>query len=155
LRQTTRKIGRIEVEGLTNIEFAREFAKRAHKGQTDKAGIDYIQHPIAVAEKVDGEDAKVVALLHDVLEDTEISEPTIRRLFGDTIADAVVALTKRSGESYMEFVVRAKLNPIARKVKIADIEHNSDLSRLKTVTQKDLDRTEKYKKALSLLEDGE
>jgi (p)ppGpp synthase/HD superfamily hydrolase len=136
---------------MTNFEFAEEFARRAHKGQTDKAGVDYIQHPIAVSEKVVGEDAKVVALLHDVLEDTEVSEPTIRALFGDTITDAVAAITRRLGESYMDFIARVKKNPIARIVKIADIEHNSDLSRLKMVTQKDLERFEKYKKALTIL----
>jgi (p)ppGpp synthase/HD superfamily hydrolase len=140
---------------LTNIEFAQEFARRAHRGQTDKAGVDYIRHPMAVAEKVYTDDAKVVALLHDVLEDTEVSEATIRAMFGGTIADAVVALTRRPGEPYMDFVARAKENPIARVVKIADIEHNSDLSRLKTVTKEDLDRTEKYRKALKFLREDD
>jgi hypothetical protein len=74
-------------------------------------------------------------------------------LFGDKIADAVLALTRKSGETYMDFIARAKANPLARKVKIADIEHNSDLSRLQNIRQEDLERVEKYKRAKVLLEE--
>jgi (p)ppGpp synthase/HD superfamily hydrolase len=138
---------------MTNIELALEIATRAHKDQVDKAGTAYILHPMAVAEKVSGEDEKVVALLHDVLEDTDINEASLRILFGDKIADAVLALTRKSGETYMDFIARAKANPLARKVKIADIEHNSDLSRLQNIRQEDLERVEKYKRAKVLLEE--
>jgi (p)ppGpp synthase/HD superfamily hydrolase len=138
---------------MTNIELALEIATRAHKNQVDKAGAAYILHPMAVAEKVSGEDEKVVALLHDVIEDTDINEASLRILFGDKIADAVLALTRKSGETYMDFIARAKANPLARKVKIADIEHNSDLSRLQNIRQEDLERVEKYKRAKVLLEE--
>jgi hypothetical protein len=73
-------------------------------------------------------------------------------LFGDTITDAVVALTRGPNESYMDFIRRAKQNPIARRVKLADIEHNCDLSRLRKITEEDLKRVEKYKKAKTILE---
>jgi hypothetical protein len=137
---------------MDSISLAKEIATRAHSGQKDRGGSDYILHPLAVADMVEGEDEKVVALLHDVLEDTEFSESSIRVLFGDTITDAVVAMTKQPGEAYEDFILRAKQNPIARKVKLADLHHNSDLSRLKEVTQKDLARLDKYKAAITVLE---
>jgi (p)ppGpp synthase/HD superfamily hydrolase len=141
------------VIAMGDIQFAMEFARRAHKGQVDKAGVDYIEHPLAVEKMVNGYEEKVAAILHDVLEDTPVTEETLRVLFGDTITNAVVALTRKPGESYMDFIHRAKRDPIARVVKLADLAHNSDLSRLLEVTQKDLDRLEKYKRAIEILND--
>ena len=140
-------------DNMTTVEKAHELAKKAHAGQVDKAGKDYITHPEKVSTLVEGEDEKCVALLHDVLEDTDVQEETIRSEFGDTIADAVVAMTRNKGESYEDFIKRAKLNPIARKVKIADLTHNMDLRRIPNVTEKDIQRVEKYKRALKVLQD--
>ena len=131
---------------------ARALSAFAHEGQYDKAGREYRYHPLAVSEMVDTEDEKIVALLHDVLEDTEVAEEMIRSLFGDIVADAVVALTRKDGEDYMDFVRRAGENPIARKVKLADLEHNMNLTRLPKVTERDLQRVEKYRKAKELLQ---
>ena len=133
------------------VQKALELATRLHAGQTDKAGKPYIQHPIAVAAKVNRPEEKIVALLHDVVEDTETSLEDIRREFGDVIADAVDCVTKREHETYMEFVARAKGNAIARAVKMADLEHNMDLSRLGHITEKDRERLKKYEEAYRFL----
>lgn len=137
------------------VEKAYELAKKAHAGQVDKAGVDYIRHPLAVSrnEILVSEEEKCVALLHDVLEDTDVTEEEIRKEFGDVIADGVVAMTRGKKERYEEFILRAKKNPIARKVKMADLSHNMDLSRLPEVTEKDLKRLEKYKRALEVLKE--
>lgn len=139
---------------MGRIEFAKALAAYAHEGQVDKAGKPYILHPLAVAEKMSTEEQKVVALLHDVLEDTFVTEDTIRNLFGDIIANAVIAITKRPGETYEDFVRRVATNPISKAVKLADLEHNMDLSRLDSVSEKDLERVKKYRNAKEfLLED--
>ncbi len=136
---------------LERFELAKALCRYAHRGQTDKSGAPYYLHPFTVSEKVEGEDEKIVALLHDVIEDTDIGSDTITDLFGPTVSEAVLSVTRREGESYMDFVGRAKQNPIGRKVKLADLEHNMDLSRLRTVTEKDRERLEKYRKAKELL----
>lgn len=136
---------------MKKSELAKAVATYAHSGQTDKAGKPYILHPLAVAEKMSTEEQKVVALLHDVLEDTFVNEDTIRNLFGDIIADAVIAITKRPGETYEDFVRRVATNPISKAVKLADLEHNMDLSRLDSVSEKDLERVRKYERAKEFL----
>ena len=95
-----------------------------HLGQRDKAGMPYFLHPLAVMERVDKFDEKVVALLHDVIEDTHYKEEQLYEDFPKHIADAVMAMSKLEGEVYADFVLRAKADPIARVVKIADMEHN-------------------------------
>lgn len=126
-------------------------ANMAHFGQVDKAGVDYIQHPIKVASLVDGEIEKICALLHDVMEDTEFPESSLRILFGDEIVDTLLLLTHRDGESYEEYIEKISESELATKVKIADLTHNSDLTRLKEVTEKDLKRYEKYQKSIEFL----
>ena len=138
---------------MTRLELALSVAKEAHAGQVDKAGVDYIDHPTAVAEKVAAEDEKIVALLHDTLEDTDLTYDSIRDLFGETVADAVRTMTHRDDEDYFDYIRRVKQNPISRAVKIADLDHNMDLSRLPRITDKDLKRVEKYRKALAILND--
>lgn len=133
-------------------ELALALARYAHEGQTDKAGADYIQHPMAVAEQLTDEDCRIAALLHDTLEDTFVTPATLENLFGRRIREAVEALTHREGEDYMTFVARAAGNAVALQVKMADIRHNMDLRRLPEVTRKDLLRQEKYKAALHYLE---
>jgi (p)ppGpp synthase/HD superfamily hydrolase len=95
-----------------------------HAGQKDKAGKPYILHPLAVALKSETLDEQIVAILHDVVEDTVYTEEMLRHDFPEYIADAVMAMTRRKGEIYADFVLRAKENPIARKVKMYDMEHN-------------------------------
>ena len=136
------------------IEKAYLLAKQYHAGQTDKAGADYIEHPLAVARLCETEDEKITALLHDTLEDTDLSPEVILEQFGPVILEAVRAMTRAEGESYMDFIRRAARNPIAARVKMADLTHNSRLERLITVTQKDLDRVEKYKKAMAYLREN-
>lgn len=133
------------------IRLAKELSEFAHYEQKDKAGVAYYLHPRAVAAKLTEEDEIITALLHDTLEDTSVTEATIRNLFGDTVADAVVSVTRKEGEDYFDFVRRAKQNPIGRKVKIADLEHNMDVSRLPNITDTDKKRLEKYSMALSIL----
>ena len=125
----------------------------AHKDQVDKGGAPYYLHPIYVALNVSNEDEKIVALLHDVVEDTDITLDDLRREgFSDEIVNAVDAITHRD-ESYELYIQKVKTNTIATVVKIADIKHNMDISRLnrKNLTEKDIKRVEKYKKALDYL----
>jgi (p)ppGpp synthase/HD superfamily hydrolase len=128
-------------------EKALNFASRAHEGQLRRMNkrIPYIEHPIAVANAFDSDEYKTVAILHDVVEDTRFTLVDIREEFGDVVSEAVDALTKRKGETYLELVLRAKDNEIARKVKIADIKHN--MSDLKKGSLKS-----KYELALYILE---
>lgn len=136
---------------MVDYIFAYELAKRAHSGQVDKAGVYYINHPVAVSDRVYPEKEKTVALLHDVVEDTGITIECLRTLFDDEIADAVECLTRKSGESYNAYIRRVAQNSIARHVKIADLSHNMDLSRLLVVTDADIKRNEKYRRAMDFL----
>ena len=140
------------MESVNKVQLAEMLAVYAHYGQTDKAGAPYITHPRAVAAQMDADDEKTVAYLHDVLEDTFVTEQTLRNLFGDRICDAVVSMTHCPVESYEQYVRRLGQDPIARKVKLADLRHNMDLSRLPVVTSRDRKRQEKYKKAARYLE---
>lgn len=128
------------------FDLALKIATEAHKGQFDKAGVPYINHPIAVANLVENSDAKIVALLHDVIEDTNI---TINNLidygFKKTIIDAIEVLTRKENEDYEQYLIRVKANSLAIEVKIADLTHNSDITRIQNPTKEDFERTEKYK----------
>lgn len=136
----------------TLVERAEAIARQAHASQTDKSGKPYIGHIERVAARMDEDDARCVALLHDVLEDTDVlQEAELRQLFGDEIADGVLSVTKREGESYAAFVARAGANPLGRKVKISDLIDNSNLSRLDQVTLADVQRQRKYNDALMYL----
>jgi len=133
------------------VMMAEKFAEMKHRGQVDKAGVPYIEHPRAVAGKVLGEKEKVVAWLHDTVEDTGATIDEIRDLFGDEIADAVRVITHERGVPYLEYIKGIRGNELARKVKLADLEHNMDLTRLPVVNDMDLERLEKYKKAVEIL----
>lgn len=127
-------------------------AEDAHKGQVDKAGVDYIQHPLFVASLVEGELAKTVALLHDVVEDSDWTLEDLRKEgLPEEVVQAVGILTKKRNENYEEYILRVKQNPLARQVKLADLQHNSDLSRLANVTDRDRKRVAKYQKAIAFL----
>lgn len=123
----------------------------AHRDQTDKSGQLYFLHPVFVALNVETIEQKITALLHDVVEDTDITLADLKNAgFSDEIVEAVGVMTK-TDESYDEYIKKVKTNTIAKAVKIADLRHNSDLTRLKEVTERDLKRVEKYKKALEYL----
>ena len=123
-----------------------------HKNQVDKSGIPYVFHPFHVAESMEDEETTVTALLHDVVEDTDTTFEELTALgFPRRVVEALKLLTHEPGIPYFEYVEKIKENPIARAVKMADLAHNSDLSRLETVTRRDLERIEKYKKAMEML----
>ena len=125
---------------------------RAHKDQTDKSGLPYVFHPFHLAEQMDEEYAVCVALLHDVVEDTDLTPDDLRAEgFPEEVVRAVARMTHPDGVPYLEYVETLKEDPLARKVKLADLRHNSDLSRLDRVTEKDLQRVEKYRKAMEIL----
>ena len=133
------------------IKKAESLAKKYHKGQVDKAGKEYFLHPQYVSEHVLGYKGKIVGYLHDILEDTDCTEEKLRSEFDDDIVAAVLALTRRNGEDYTDFILRVKQNAIATSVKAADIIHNSMIERLNNPSEKDYQRLKKYRRALSLL----
>lgn len=126
----------------------------AHKEQVDKSGVPYVFHPFHLAEQMKGEETTIVALLHDLVEDTEYTiENLVEMGFDQAVTDAITLMTHADGADYMDYVCRIKDNPIARAVKLADLKHNSDLTRLDVVDEKALKRREKYLKAIELLEE--
>ena len=136
-----------------DLERAIEIAVQAHKGASDKGGSPYILHPLAVMHSLDTDDEKIVAVLHDVVEDTEWTfEKLLGEGFSVTVVDALRSVTKQGdGEDYFDFIQRAKKNPLGRSVKIADIRHNMDVTRIKVLGDKDVTRLNKYKKSLEIL----
>ena len=125
----------------------------AHKTQTDKSGMPYVFHPFHLAEQMRDEDTTVVALLHDVIEDTDYTLDDLRELgFEDRVISAIALMTHDDAVPYMEYVAEIKKNPIARAVKLADLRHNSDMTRLDTVSPWDEKRAKKYAEAIRLLE---
>lgn len=134
---------------------ASKIAYKAHEGQTDKAGVPYIFHPIHIAEQMDSEESCVVALLHDVIEDSDITLEILNKYFNDDIIAALRVLTKKENDDYVMYIKRVKTNKLATKVKIKDLEHNRDLTRLDEVTDKDRKRSLKYWEAIRYLEDIE
>ncbi len=137
---------------MDQITIALDIATRAHAEQTDKAGRPYIDHPLAVAQNFTDATRYAVALLHDVIEDTDITLHDLEKQgISSTIIEAISAITKRSGEDYDDYLGRVKANIVARDVKLADLRHNMDLSRLQNPTEKDYQRVAKYKFALNFL----
>ena len=133
-------------------EKAFEIAKKAHAGQKDKAGVEYILHPMTVASKMHTDVERAVAYLHDVVEDTNVSLSDLCKAgMTEEIVRAVDAITKREGEPYDSYILRLSQNPLAVKVKIADMEHNSDISRIKNPTREDIERSKKYKAKILVL----
>ena len=125
----------------------------AHKNQTDKSGMPYVFHPFHLAEQMTDENTTAVALLHDIVEDTPITLEDLRAYgFPEEVVAAVALMTHADGVPYLEYVENIKKNEIARAVKLADLRHNSDLTRISAPTEKDLARREKYKSAILLLE---
>ena len=151
-----------QIKEITKEEYMLELAKfvseNSHKNQVDKAGIDYFAgHIQAVVNGVTTNKEKIVAYLHDTVEDTPLTIERIKELFGEEIGEAVFAITKSKDGSlpYDDYIERVKANPLARAVKISDLKHNMDLSRLEKVgiTEKDIKRAKKYQKALKKLQE--
>lgn len=135
------------------LEKAILFALKVHSGQKDKAGKEYILHPLRVMLCFENKQQQIVAILHDVLEDSDMTEQDLQKAgFCEEIIKAVVCLTKKEGECYFDYIERVKQNDIAREVKLADLEDNMNLNRIQNITQKDIQRVEKYKKAKRILQ---
>lgn len=126
----------------------------AHKNQVDKSGMPYVFHPFHLAEQMKDEETTIVALLHDVIEDTDYTFDDLKSIgFDDVIINALKLMTHDESVPYMEYVTEIKTNAIARAVKLADLQHNSDLSRLDVIDERALKRKEKYTEAIKLLEE--
>ncbi len=131
---------------------AMKISFEAHKDQVDKCGIPYVYHPFHVAEQMTDEITTCVALLHDVIEDTDTTIVDIRKNgFPDEVLEALDLLTHKDNEPYFDYVNRIKDNPIAKAVKLADLAHNMDLSRFDNPGAKDYERMRKYERAVMLL----
>ncbi len=135
-----------------NTKMAMKLCFEAHKDQKDKSGLPYVFHPFHVAEQMPDEKTTIVALLHDVIEDTPYTLQDIRDMgFEQDVLDALALMTHDKNVPYMDYVAKIKSNPIARTVKLADLRHNSDLTRLDEVSDAALMRVEKYRAAMQLL----
>lgn len=140
---------------MSTIEKAIALAAKKHAGQLDKGEQPYILHPLRLMFRMKTTQQQIVAILHDILEDTDTTVVDLISLgFSQEIIDAVVALTKHKGESRIEAAYRAVKSPIARMVKLADIADNMDLSRIKHPTAKDLLRLEEYRQVRQILITG-
>lgn len=135
------------------LERAIAIAAEAHADQVDKGGEPYILHPLRVMMAVKEPADRIVAVLHDVIEDSAwgINELFVVEGFSEEVCDAVWALTRQPRETYEAFIQRLSTNPIARRVKLADLDDNSDMSRIQNPTQKDWDRARKYARAITTL----
>lgn len=130
---------------MSTLAKAIALAAQAHVDQVDKAGQPYILHPLRMLMRLHDERAQIVAVLHDVVEDTPITFDELRAMgFSDEILTALDCVTRRADESYGEFIERARPNPLARQVKLADLEDNLDLRRMGELTAKDIARLERY-----------
>ncbi len=142
---------------MPSLEKALQIAARAHEGQKDKNGQPYIFHPLRVMNAVEDEPAKIVAVLHDVIEDTSVTAEELRREgFDEAVLTAVECLTHGKGEPYADYVVRCKGDAIARRVKLADLEDNSRPSRALLRPDRiepDIARLRKYLLAYKFLTD--
>ncbi|WP_370584705.1 HD domain-containing protein [Oculatella sp. LEGE 06141] len=140
---------------MGTLEDAISIAALAHRGQKDKAGSFYLLHPLRMLLRMDSEAAMIVAVLHDVVEDTDWTLEQLRAQgFSDEVLDAIDSLTHRPAESYEAFIERVQKNQIARQVKIADLEDNMNIQRISQISPTDLQRLEKYHKAWCLLRAG-
>ncbi len=139
---------------MSTVERAIAIAAEAHAGQVDKAGAPYVLHPLRIMLRMTGNDARIVAVLHDVCEDCPGWD--FDRLHAEGFSEAVLtaldSVTKRAGESYEDFVRRACGNPLGREVKMGDLEDNMDLSRIAAPTERDFERFTKYRLAMATLQ---
>ncbi|NLZ16862.1 MAG: HD domain-containing protein [Desulfobulbaceae bacterium] len=138
---------------MSTLERAVAIAAQAHEGQKDKAGEPYILHPLRVMLRMHSEAGRIVAVLHDVVEDSEYTLDDIRAEgFTEEVITALAAITKQAGEGRIEAAKRAARHPLARAVKLADNADNADLGRIPAPSAKDLARMDEYRKVRELLE---
>lgn len=138
----------------TLLEKALQIATVAHIYQVDKAGAPYIFHPIRVSNRCSTDEERIVALLHDTIEDTEVTaEYLLMEGFPRNIVDAILSVTRNKDESYEDLIRRSRFNPIGRQVKLHDLEDNMDITRLEQITESDLSRLNKYLKAYKYLKE--
>lgn len=130
---------------------AMKIAYDAHHGQLDKSGVPYVCHPIHLAEQMQTEEECIVALLHDVVEDTNITFEQLEKEFSANVIQALKLLTYDDSVPYMDYVRKLKNNSIAKNVKLADLRHNSDVTRLDEMSEKDKLRNIKYSEAMRIL----
>jgi (p)ppGpp synthase/HD superfamily hydrolase len=137
---------------LSSIDQAISIATETHSGQVDKAGQPYILHPLRLMLQFNAEPEMIVAVMHDVVEDSDLEQSDLKKLgFSREVIEAIDCLTKRNDEDYESFILRVLENDLARKIKIADIKDNLNLTRLNEITDIDLQRIAKYHRALRLL----
>lgn len=137
---------------MSTLEKAIAIAAKAHEGQVDKAGAPYVLHPLRMMLRASTTEEQITAALHDVVEDSGVSLDDLRAAgFSETVIGAVDSVTKRPEEPYDAFVRRAALNPVGRKVKLLDLEDNSDLSRIANPTERDHQRVAKYRRAIEAI----
>jgi (p)ppGpp synthase/HD superfamily hydrolase len=133
---------------MPSLEDALALAVEAHRGQQDKAGDPYILHPLRLMLRFDDEAARLVALLHDVAEDSDTSLDDLRAEgYPEAVLAALDCLTHHEGEAYADYIQRIKPNPLARRVKLADLEDNMNLARLSRLAERDIERLQKYHNA--------
>ena len=134
-----------------HLGLAISYASISHVDQFDKGGKAYILHPIRVMQSLSQESIQVqmVAILHDVVEDTSTTVEHIEKAFGKEIADAIDAISRRDGEVYMDYIKRCKLNPIAKLVKIADLQDNMSKERVEQLPESERGVVKRYEKALA------
>ena len=126
----------------------------AHKDQVDKSQIPYVFHPFHLADQMQTEAETVVALLHDVVEDSDYTFADLEKEgFGEEIINALKLLTHNDGSKYMDYVAKIKENPLAKAVKLADLKHKSDITRLDVIDEKALKRRDTYLEAIKFLEE--
>ncbi len=136
-----------------NTKKALKLCFDAHKDQKDKSGLPYVFHPFHLAEQMDDENSVIVALLHDVVEDSDMSFEDLESMgFNQEIIETLKLLTHEKDVDYFDYVNKIKENELAKKVKLADLRHNSDISRLEKISEKDVERRKKYLKAIKILE---
>jgi (p)ppGpp synthase/HD superfamily hydrolase len=137
---------------MATLEGAILLAVQAHQGQKDKAGAPYVLHPLRVMLRMGSDIEMMVAVLHDVLEDTQYTLLDLQQAgYPEEVLEALDCLTRRENETYEEFIERIKTNPLARRVKIADLEDNMDIRRISDPQEKDMERLKRYRRAWSAL----
>jgi len=140
---------------MPTLEDAIALAVQAHQGQRDKAGQTYILHPLRVMMRLDTEAERMAAVLHDVVEDTPYTLERLRELgYPQEVLFALECLTKREGENYEAFIERVRPHPLARRVKLADLEDNMDVRRLTAVGPREAERLARYRAAWARLKEA-
>lgn len=133
---------------MPTIEDAIRLALDKHHGQVDKGGAPYIMHPLRVMSYMETETEQIVAVLHDVVEDSDVTLDDLRRMgFSEEIVEAVDHLSRRDDETYEQFIQRIKPHPLAVRVKLGDLRDNMDIRRAGALDEKALERFERYRKA--------